>query len=99
MSTIIEKLIEVNPKALTADGLDRAMIGIGDRNGNKVAVYSSEKCIEVFMEDNEWCYDDAIDYFCYNTEGAYMGKYTPIFKWEEDGDCKDWNGDEIVFEV
>jgi len=99
VSTIIEKLIEVNPKALTADGLDRAMIGIGDRNGNKVAVYSSEKCIEVFMEDNQWCYEDAMEYFTFNTEGAYMGKYTPIFKWEEDGDCKDWNGDEIVFEV
>ena len=95
----MDRLAKVNPEALTADGLDRAIIGIGKRNGNKVAVYSAEKCIQVFMEDNEWCYEDAMEYFTFNTEGAYMGEYTPIFKWEEVEDCMDWNGDEIVFEV
>ena len=89
MKTVIEQLIEVNPEAMLADGLDRAGIGIGDRSGNKVAVYSSEKCIEVFMEDNEWCYEDALEWFTYNTEGAYVGEGTPIYKWDEDGEFAD----------
>ena len=99
MSTIIDNLTELNPEALTADGLESAIIGIGERNGNKVAVYSSEKCIQAFMENDGMSEEDAMEWFTFNTEGAYVGKYTPIFKWEEDGDCMDWNGDEIVFEV
>ena len=98
MRKVIDQLIEVNPEAMLADGLDRAIIGVGSRNGNKVAVYSSEKCIEAFMKDNNWSYEDALDWFTFNTEGAYMGEGTPIFKWDEDGYFMDWNGDELVLE-
>lgn len=98
MRKVIDQLIEVNPEAMLANGLDRAIIGVGSRNGNKVAVYSSEKCIEAFMKDNNWSYEDALEWFTFNTEGAYMGEGTPIFKWDEDGYFMDWNGDELVLE-
>tara|TARA_Y100000593_G_scaffold34350_1_gene67385 strand:+ start:1109 stop:1414 length:306 start_codon:yes stop_codon:yes gene_type:complete len=83
MRKVTGRLIEVNPEAMLADGLDKAIIGVGSRNGNKVAVYSSEKCIEVFMENDGMSYEDAMEYFTFNTEGAYVGKYTPIFKWND----------------
>ena len=53
-NSVIDRIIKLNPEALTADGYDRAIIGITKRNDNHVVLYSSEKCIRQLMEDNEW---------------------------------------------
>jgi hypothetical protein len=50
---IIDQILEVNPDALTADGYDRAIKGIGNRDGKSVLLYSSDKCIQQLMEDND----------------------------------------------
>lgn len=60
---------------LKADGLDEAVIGI-DVNSMRL-VYSAEKAILIFARDMK--YTQAIEYFEYNTECAYMGEKTPIW--------------------
>lgn len=78
MKDIIKQIIELNPEALTADGYDRSMKGIGYRNGTPVIVYSSDKCIQQLIEDNDWDEETALEWFSYNTEPAYMGENTPL---------------------
>jgi hypothetical protein len=65
-------------KILLADGFDEAFLGIGCSFGGKnVAVYDRAKCIRVLERDMS--NTEAEEYFSFNTEGAYVGDYTPIF--------------------
>lgn len=65
-------------KILLADGFDEAFLGIGCSCGGKnVAVYDRAKCIRILERDMS--NSEAEEYFSYNTEGAYVGDYTPIF--------------------
>lgn len=62
------------------DTYDRALIGITEGGiGQEVAVYDAAKCIEALVEDNGWDYDEALEWFNFNTSGAYVGEATPIF--------------------
>ena len=82
---------EYNPDALFADGYEDAIIGIGNQHGsNPVVIYDRDKCIEILADqyaqeedhedDEEYDpYLEAVDYFGYNTECAYVGENTPIF--------------------
>ena len=83
---IKNQIEEYNPEALFADGLDDAIIGVGGQHGsNIVLIYDRDKCIEILAEqfsqekDCEDPYLEAVDYFGYNTECAYVGENTPIF--------------------
>ena len=79
---IIEKyIVKINPDALFADGYDRAFKGKGFRNNIPVVLYSSEKCIQQLMEDNDWCDKESLEWFEFNTLGAYVGENTPLFEW------------------
>ena len=82
-------LAEGNPDALLADGLERAFIGYGAQYTKPpLAIYDTEKCLEVLMEDNGWTYTEALEYFEFNTACAWMGEGTPIFmtpRIEEEG--------------
>lgn len=65
-------------KILLADGFDEAFLGIGCSCGGKnVAVYDRAKCIKILERDMS--NSEAEEYFSFNTEGAYVGDYTPIF--------------------
>ena len=77
---------EYNPDALLADGYEDAIIGIDGQHGsNTVVIYDKDKCIEILAEkfylegDCEDPYLEAVDYFGYNIECAYVGENTPIF--------------------
>jgi len=83
-NNIIDQILELNPDALTADGYDRSIKGIGDRDGKPVLLYSSDKCIQQLMEDNDWDYEESVEWFTFNTESAYMGENTPIFEWDSE---------------
>lgn len=88
----LEELSEIDGgNLLTADGLEDALIGyaITDTN-NAIAVYDTEKCIDILAEqfekdgetgkgDDETWESIAYEYFYYNTAGAYMGGKTPGF--------------------
>jgi hypothetical protein len=70
-------------KILLADGFDDAFIGIGENaDGNPVAVYSIDKCLNILakqFEDQDDPEGDAIDYFEFNVRGCYVGDFTPMF--------------------
>jgi len=70
-------------KILLADGFDDAFIGVGENeNGNPVAVYSIEKCLDILADqfsDQDDPETDAIDYFEFNVRGSYVGEFTPMF--------------------
>ena len=74
---------DFSDKILLADGFDEAFLGIGENSeGNPVAVYSIEKCLDILEEqfkDEEDAMGDAIDYFEFNVRGSYVGEFTPMF--------------------
>lgn len=66
---------------LIADGFDSAIIGTTTKD---LAVYSISKIIEILIERDGMDEEEAVDYFYYNIDGAYMGEETPIFVLLED---------------
>jgi hypothetical protein len=66
--------------ALTADGFDDAIIGVGERCGQPPLVcYDSRKCIEILMERDGMEYEEAVEFFQFNTLGSWVGESTPMF--------------------
>jgi len=64
---------------LEADGLKKAFLGIGRRCGQPdIAVYSIPKVLEVLQEDG-MTYEEAVEYFEFNTLGAWVGEETPMW--------------------
>jgi hypothetical protein len=81
----VEELAEAVPGVLTADGFDECILGWTNSWSGHArpvrAVYDARKCIEVLMRDGNMSYEEAHEYFSFNTEGAYVGEQTPIFVW------------------
>tara|TARA_R100000781_G_C3969455_1_gene89593 strand:- start:41 stop:292 length:252 start_codon:yes stop_codon:yes gene_type:complete len=63
---------------VVAHGFDDAIIGTCQRDGEVIAVYDISKCIDSLMNDG-MDYQEAEDFFYYNTINCYVGKRTPIF--------------------
>jgi hypothetical protein len=75
---VLNELSETNPDALLADGLKEAFIGICHRFGQPpLASYDYNKCLEILARD--MTIEEAMEYFEYNTLGAWMGENTPVF--------------------
>lgn len=75
----LEILNEVNPKALKADGWDEALLGHVERCGQPpTACYDKQKIIELSIKDGI-SEEEAIEYFEYNINGAYVGSLTPFY--------------------
>jgi hypothetical protein len=75
----MKNLLDRYDHLLFADGFNEAVIGVS--SDDKV-VYSINKMLEILMEDGI-SDEEAIDYFYFNIEGAYMGEKTPIYIWTE----------------
>lgn len=76
----IEELAELNPDALTPDGLEDAYIGFTvNHHHAHVAVYSFEKCVEIFMTRDGMTQEDADEFLSFNTLGAWVGENGPLF--------------------
>lgn len=74
----LQRILEMYPdeEFLSADGFDDAIIGVDSLSMR--LIYSVEKCIECLMKDG-MSDEEAIEYFEYNTRGAYVGEKTPIW--------------------
>lgn len=83
MEDIIERLKKENPNALMLNNLNEAIIGIGKRNDKKVLKYSFDKIIKILMNKEKMSYNDALDWFYFNIENAFMGENTPIIEFNE----------------
>ncbi len=62
---------------LKADGFDDAVIGVEGRSQR--LIYSTIKIINILQERDGMSEEEAIEFFEYNIEGAWMGEKTPIF--------------------
>ena len=79
----IDKIMEAYPEEtfLVAEGFDSAILGVNfDLGESPRLVYSVKKCLQILMKDMS--YEEASEYFEFNTRGAYMGEQTPI--WVDD---------------
>jgi hypothetical protein len=77
---MMEWIESFNEEALTADGFDDAIIGIGERCGQpSLVAYDRDKCIQVLMDRDGMDYEEAVEFFEFNTVGAWAGENTPIF--------------------
>jgi len=66
-------------EVLVADGLDDAIIGYVERCGEPIRlVYDREKAIEILMQDIG-DREAAVEYFDFNTAGAWVGEQTPFW--------------------
>ena len=75
---ILERISELNPKALKADGFDDAILGISTRIGDdSLIAYDYDKCIKILQKDLS--YEEAVEYMEFNVVGSYVGEGTPIF--------------------
>jgi len=61
-----------------ADGFEDAILGTVEVSGRVVVVYSTSKIVEELMQGG-LSYEEAIEYFNFNIEGAYVGPYTPLY--------------------
>jgi hypothetical protein len=78
MSELLQQILENYPDEdfLKADGFDAAIIGVEEKTMR--LIYSVKKCMDILMED-DMSELDALEYFSYNMEGAYVGEKTPIW--------------------
>ena len=70
---------EIEEGTLTADGFEDALIGYGRQFNYTVAVYDVEKCLNILQLRDGMTEDEAVEYFEFNVQGAYVGESTPIF--------------------
>ena len=73
IQAILEKYKEET--FLKADGFDEAIIGVDETSMR--LIYSVKKCIEILMF--EMSEEDALEYFNFNVNSAYLGEKTPIW--------------------
>lgn len=76
----MEKLLSLlgsEDEILLADGFDEALIGHAAGMEPR-AVYDYDRCIDVLVEDG-MTYEEALEYFEFNTVGAHVGEQTPVF--------------------
>jgi hypothetical protein len=78
MSEILE--IYKDFKLLKADGFDNAILGVDQSNDPVRLIYSVKRCLDILEEDMSS--EEAMEYFSFNIECAYMGEETPIWCWD-----------------
>jgi len=72
----LDLMAEYNPEALLADGFENALIGFS-HDGK--AVYDIHECIQTLVHRDGMDFEEAQEYFEFNTLCAYVGEFTPIF--------------------
>jgi hypothetical protein len=86
-----ELLSRLSPEALLLEPrefFDKALVDVTEhpkdhwprKGGLTVAVYDREKCIGAIMASMQIGYEEALEWFGYNTEGAWLGEGTPTFR-------------------
>ena len=77
---VVERgLQELNPEALFMDGLDDAILGIGNQYSKPpVVVYDESRILNVLMDEQGMSHDEAWEWYSFNIAGAWIGENTPI---------------------
>lgn len=66
---------------MLAKQFEKAFIGYTSYQPNRpcLAIYDTEKCIQILMDDDRMTQDEAMEWFEFNTVGSWVGDHTPIF--------------------
>jgi len=80
LSRLKETIAEHNPEAMFADGHDHAIMGY---SSDGRVIYSVDMIVDTLIERDDMTPDEAIEFFNFNIECAYVGEYTPIYMYEE----------------
>lgn len=76
---IIDQLAEVNDAAQYPTDMVSAIVGYVERCGlPPLALLDTEKCIKILQKQG-MTYEEAVEFFEYNTLGSYIGENTPCF--------------------
>jgi len=75
-----QAIVSKNPEAMLVDGHDDALAGY-DTKGR--AIYITDHIIGTLMERDGMTEEEAVEFFDFNIECAYVGEYTPIYMYEE----------------
>ena len=76
----LEEIVEINDKALLADGFDNAIDGMCIQFGQlPIVAYDYNKCIQVLKDRDKMTQIEAEEYLDFNVIGAYMGPNSPVF--------------------
>jgi hypothetical protein len=71
---------EINEQIVTCDGFDSCIIGIANRFGMEpVVAYDYDKCIALLVNRDGMSEEEAVEFFEFNTLGAWVGEGTPVF--------------------
>ena len=66
--------------ALTADGFDKAKIGVLRRASQQdIVVYDYQRCVDILKAREGWSDEEADEWIEYNTLGSWLGEGTPGF--------------------
>ena len=77
---IEDRLSAIEENATFADGFDDAIVGLGIQYTKQpIVVYDYHKCIEILMERDGMNEDEAMEFFGFNTQCAWVGEQTPMF--------------------
>ena len=72
-----ERIADMNPNAMFADGFDGAIIG--HDASSFCAVYDYDKCLKVLVKRDGMSFTEAHEYMEFNVVGSYVGDFTPAF--------------------
>ena len=78
---ILERLRDVNPRAVVLPGYDAAIIGIASAiHMTPVLAYDISKIVSILMQRDGMTEEEALEFHEYNIEGGFYGEgRTPIF--------------------
>ena len=80
----LELISKHNGEALYPIDMKEAIVGVGARKKGPICLLlDRDKCIEI-LQGQGMDEEEAIEFFEFNTAGAYMGESTPIFVTVED---------------
>jgi|TARA_R100001244_G_scaffold114823_1_gene85095 hypothetical protein len=61
-------------------GMEEAFLGFSFRfNDGPLATYDRDKVMEIYIRDNKWTYEEALEWFDFNDIGAWVGEKTPVY--------------------
>jgi len=74
MDEYVDEYLRLEPR----ESYDPCIVGVGRRFNDTVLIYSIKAILDMHMREGLE-YDEASEYFEYNTIGAWLGEGTPIF--------------------
>ncbi len=69
--------MQIDDQTMFAEGFEEAFLGLGTQAGKQVAVYNKQKIFEILQK--EMSSEEAVEYYQFNMECAFVGERTPVF--------------------